>query len=296
MKRIAILVFMATVLVFLFVRNSGAFTLSNTVEAITIPSVGGAFQTVTFENTYASAVPVCTYTLPAAANPSAVVRIQNIGAGSMQVRLQQPRNSATVTAGTVYCLVAETGASVLTDGRRIEARTVVSANTHGRNVPLNFNNASIASMNNVSGLFSGFTSAIALGQVITFNDANFSVFHANDCENRGNPPFLSGFADGICVTKHVGEDNIVRGSETLGVIVIERGIGSYEGIAYEAALGSDSIRGVGNGGNTYSLSAGFEFAVATQAGEDGGDGGRDVFLGGAAVGGSTLTLAIDEDI
>ncbi|MEM9333023.1 MAG: hypothetical protein AAGA53_17000, partial [Pseudomonadota bacterium] len=67
-------------------------------------------------------------------------------------------------------------------------------------------------------------------------------------------------------------------------------------IAYEAALGSDSIRGVGNGGNTYSLSAGFEFAVATQAGEDGGDGGRAVFLGGAAVGGSTLTLAIDEDI
>ncbi|MDJ0613550.1 MAG: hypothetical protein QNJ29_07710 [Rhizobiaceae bacterium] len=272
------------------------FTLSPTVEAITIPSVGGTFQPVAFENSYTNAVPVCTYNLPSAASPSAVIRIQTITATGMQIRLQQPRNSAVVTPGPVFCLIAETGVSILPDGRRIEARSAAAPNTHGRNVPLNFNNGSISSMNNVSGLFSGFTNPAVLGQVITFNDPNFSVFHANDCENRGNPPYNSGFADGICVTKHVGEDNIVRAAETLGIIVIEQGIGSYPGIAYEADLGPDNVNGVDNGIDTYSLSGSFEFAVATQSGEDGGDGGRAVFVGAGAVGGTTLGLAIDEDI
>ena len=273
-----------------------AFTLSSTVEAITISSVGDAFQTVNFENSYTNAVPVCTYVLPGTGSASAVIRIQSITSTSMQIRLQNPSNTSTVSAGTVFCMVANLGVNILPDGRRIEARTVVSEETHGRNVPLGFANGSIATMENISGDFSGFTNAIALGQVITFNDPDFSVFHANDCETRGGPPFLSGFNDGICVTKHVGEDNSTRADETLGVIVIETGTGSFDGIAYEATLGADTIDGVGNNGNTYGLSDSFEFAVATQAGEDGGDGGRAVFLGGSSVGGSSLTVAIDEDV
>ncbi|MEM7215424.1 MAG: hypothetical protein AAF423_07775 [Pseudomonadota bacterium] len=282
----------------LFAEGAWAFTLSNRVEAITIPSVGAGFQTVNFENSYTNAVPACTYNLPSGSDPPAVIRIQSIGSGSMQIRLQQPRNSSTVTANTVYCLVAEEGVSILPDGRRIEARTVLSTTTHGRFTPLGFGGGSPATMQNVSGLFSGFSSAIALGQVISFNDANFSSFHANDCENRNNPPFLSGFGDGICVTKIITEDNGVttRANETLGMIVIERGTGSYEGIAYEAALGPDSVRGTGNGTTNYALSANFEFAAATLTGTDGGDGGWAVFSGGSAVGGSTLGLAIDEDL
>ena len=280
---------------FLLVKNSYAFTLSSTVEAIAVPSVGGAFQTVSFDNTYTNPVPVCTYNLPASANPPAVVRIQSIGATSMQIRLQQPRNSATVTAGPVYCLVAESGVNTLPDGRRIEARTVLSTTTHGKFLPLGFGTGSPATMQNVSGSFSGFTSAIALGQVISFNDSDFSFFHANDCDDRRNPAFLSGFGDGICVTKLVGEDTTTRSNETLGIIVIERGAGSYEGIAYDAVLGADTVRGTGNGVTNYSLSSSFEFAAATIAGADGGDGGWAVFLGGSPVGGTTLGLAIDED-
>ena len=279
----------------LYATPAYAFTLSSSVEAITIPSVGSGFQTVNFQNVYGAAVPVCTYVLPNTGSPSAVIRIQNITATSMQIRLQQPPNSSTVANGTVYCMVAETGVSVLPDGRRVEARRVISIQTHGRNVPLGFANATATTMQNVSGSFSGFTNAIALGQVITFNDSDFSVFHANDCDSRSNPPFLSGFGDGICVTKHVGEDNSTRANETLGVIVIETGTGSFDGIAYEVALGADAVDGVNNNGSTYSLSGSFEFAVATQAAEDGGDGGRAVFLGGGSVGGSSLTVAIDED-
>ena len=288
----------ATFMVFISILccvPANAFTLSPSVEAITIPSVGGTFQTVNFENNYTNAVPVCTYNLPSTAAPPAVIRITSIGNGSMQVRLQQPANSSTVTASIVRCLVAEAGVNILPDGQRLEARTVVSNQTHGRNTPNGFGTGSVSTMQNVSGLFSGFTSPIALGQVISFNDSDFSHFHANDCDTRVNPAFLSGFSDGICVTKIIGEDSGTRANETLGIIVIERGTGDYDGIAYEATLGPDTVDGVQDNGENYSLSSGFEFAVATQSAEDGGDGGFAVFLGGGAVGGSTLTVAIDED-
>ncbi len=276
----------------LFVLPVNAFTLSSTVEAITIPSVGGSFQTVNFENTYTNAVPTCIYNLPSTAAPPAVVRIQGVGSASMQVRLQQPRNSSVVTSGSVFCLVAELGVNILSDGRRIEARTVLSTVTHGRNVPLG-NGA--GTMQNVSGSFSGFTDPTVLGQVITFNDSDFSFFHANDCENSGNPPYLSNFADGICVTKMVAEDTTTRGNETLGIIVIESGSGNYEGIAYTAAMGPNSIDGVNNNGSSYALGGSFEFATATLSGLNGNNGGWAVFLGAGAVGGTTLALAIDED-
>lgn len=272
-----------------------AFPLSSTVEAITIPSVGGGFQTVNFENSYTNAIPVCTYELPSTAAPPAVVRIQSIGSTSMQIRLQQPRNSATVTAGRVFCLVAEAGVTTFPNGLRLQAVSVNGTTTHGRNVPLGFGNNSNTTMIDISGSFSGFTNPIALGQVISFNDANFSIFHSNDCDNRNNPSFNGGFGDGICVTKHVGEDNITRGTETLGVIVIEQGSGAFRGAVFESELGPDTVDGVGNNGASYGLADTFEFAVATQSGEDGGDGGVAVFLGTGTVGGTNFTVAVDED-
>ncbi len=275
--------------------TSHAFTLSTSVEAITIPGVGGTFTPVNFENTYSSPVVACTYNLASSANNEAGVRIQSAGPSGMQIRIQRPRNSAAVTPGTVFCLVAEEGVNTLPDGRRIEARRVLSTVTHGRTVPLGFGNGSPATMQNVSSQFSGFTNPFVLGQVMTFNDTTYTTFHSNDCDDRRNPPYDAGFADGICVTKTVSEDNIVAANETLGIIVIETGSGSYDGIAYAGALGADQINGVGNGGSSYSLGADFEFAVATLSGQDGGDGGWAVFLGGAAVGGSSLTIAIDED-
>ena len=276
----------------LYVLPANSFTLSSTVEAITIPAVGGSFQTITFENSYTSAVPSCIYNLPSATASPAVVRIQSVGSSSMQVRLQEPRNSSAVTSGSVFCLVVEEGVNTLPDGRLIEARTVLSTVTHGRNVPLG-NGA--GTMQNVSGLFSGFTNPLVLGQVTTFNDSDFSFFHANDCENSSNPPYLSNFADGICVTKMVAEDTTTRGNETLGIIVIESGSGNYEGISYTAALGANTIDGVDNGGASYGLGGAFEFATATLSGLNGNNGGWAVFLGAGAVGGMTLSLAIDED-
>jgi len=273
--------------------SAHGFTLSSTVEAITISSVGAAFQTVTFENTYTNAVPTCTYVLPSSADPPATVRIMGIGLTSMQVRIQQFENSNDVTPGTVYCLVAELGANTLSDGTRIEARTVLSEETHGQTAPAGY---TIASMENVTGLFSGFTNPIALGQVISFNDVNASVYHGNDCNNRGNPPFDAGFADGICVTKIIGQINGTRLDETLGIIVIESGTGTAGDVAFEATRGGDSIAGANQGPDNYTLSSSrFEFATATLAGLDGGQGGWAVLFGNGITG-STLGLAIDEEI
>ena len=282
-------------LLFGSIVSTQAFTLSSRVEAITIPSVGAAFQTVSFENSYTSPVPVCTYQLANSANPPATVRIQSAGSTSMQVRLQQFPNSSSVTPGPVYCLIAETGQTTLPDGRLIEARAVLATTTHGKFHANGF--STTATMQDISGSFSGFTNPIALGQIMTFNDSNASVFHANDCDNRNNPPFNSGFSDGICITKLIAEDSGTRVNELMAVIVAEQGTGSYAGIAYEIALGADIIQGVLNAPPyNYSLSSGFEFATASMAGTDGGDGGWAVFFGGSAVGGATLRLAIDEDI
>ena len=280
-----------------------AAPLSGTVEAIIIPSVGGTFQTIGFENSYTNATPVCIYNLPSNANNPAVVRIQSVGSGSMQVRLQEPRDSAAVTAGPVYCLVAETGVNILPDGRRIEARQVVSTTTVGRSTPATFPNPNAttdAPYQNISGSFSGFTNAIALGQVMTFNDNRFTHFHSNDCDARANPPFLSGFADGICVAKSVAEDfgaNNSRLNETLGVIVIESSTatGSYDGISYEVRRGAQTIDGVQNSGEVYGLTASFPFITGALSGAQGGDGGWAVILGANAVGGSSVRFGIDED-
>lgn len=279
----------------LFALNMGmAFTLSPRVEAVTVPGVGNAFQTVTFENTYTNPVPVCTYNLPSASAPPVVVRINAITSTSMQVRIQRFETVTTVTPGTVRCLIAETGVSILPDGRRVEARTSLSTATHGTSLPIGF---TPTGMQNISGSFSGFTNPIALGQVISFNDAEPSAFHANDCEDRRNPPFQGGFSDGICVTKHIGQINDTRANETLGIILIERGSGSFDGIAYDAQLGPNNVQGVGNSPPyNYSLSGSFEFAVATMGGENGGNGGWAVFVGGSAVGGTSLGLAVDEEI
>lgn len=274
--------------------NLHAFTLSSTVEAITLSNVGAGFQTVNFENTYTNAVPVCSYTLASAVNPPATVRITGVGSTSMQVRIQQFENSDVVTPGTVSCLIAEEGVSILPDGRRLEARTVLSTSSHGTSTGIGF---TPTGMENISTSFSGFSSAIALGQVMTFNDARASVFHANDCENRGNPPFQSGFSDGICVTKHIGQLSGTRSNETLGVVVIERGAGNYEGIAYDAQLGPDNVLGVGNSPPyNYGLSGSFEFAVVTMGGEAGGNGGWAVTYGSSPVNGSTMALAIEEEV
>ena len=70
-----------------------------------------------------------------------------------------------------------------------------------------------------------YTSPVVLGQVMTYNDTNFSAFWS-----RGNDPLSPPSASLLYVGKHVGEDpNLVRADETIGYIVIESGSGTISG-------------------------------------------------------------------
>ena len=115
--------------------------------------------------------------------------------------------------------------------------------------------------------------------------------------SRQDPVTASSFNVG----KHVGEDpNATRADETIGYIVIESGNGTINGVAYEAALGADTVRGFGNSSNpyTYSLSGTLSTASAAAAsisGMDGGNGAWAVLSGANPITPTSLGLHALED-
>ena len=101
--------------------------------------------------------------------------------------------------------------------------------------------------------------------------------------------------------KHVGEDtDTTRADETVGYIVIESGSGTISGVAYEAALGADTVRGFGNTSTpyTYSLSSGLSSvsaAAASISGMDGNNGAWAVLSGNPALSTTSIGLHACED-
>jgi len=274
-------------------RAADAYVVSPQLEAIKVSSVGFSWQSVSFENTYVNPVAVCVYNLPSAASPPATVRLTSVGASGMQVKIQQFPNSSSVTAGDVHCLIAEAGAHTLPDGRAFEARTAISTATHGQNAA---NGWSMGALNNVSASVTGsYANPAVLAQVMTFNDSNASVAYVNDCDSRGNPPFASGMADGMCVSKHIGQMSGSRSNETIGFIISNGGSGSFGDVAYELNSGSDSVAGTGNAPPySYGLSTSYDVGVATQQAEDGGNGGWAVLYGANPLAGA-IDLAVEEE-
>ena len=87
-----------------------------------------------------------------------------------------------------------------------------------------------------------YVSPVVLGQVMSSNDAAFSVFWDQGTA-RTDPPIASTLRTG----KTVCEDtNTARAAETVGFVVIESGHGTIGGVEYEAALGADTVAGVTN--------------------------------------------------
>ena len=101
--------------------------------------------------------------------------------------------------------------------------------------------------------------------------------------------------------KTVCEDTLTaRANETIGFIVIEAGSGTINGVAYEAALGADSVRGVTNAPPyTYTFGSPFGFTpqvgIVTMAAMDGGNGGWAYLYGAAPLSAASMDLVIDED-
>ena len=190
---------------------------------------------------------------------------------------------------TVDCLVIEAGSWELPDGRLIEAHRVISTTTNG----------SGSWSSQVQSYSQNYTNPVVLGQVMTTNDAEWSVFWSNNGSSQSTPPSASD----IGVGKHIGSGGIrTRVDETLGYVVIEAGNGDINGIAYEAAVGPDIVRGVlENSGNGYSYDFNTpftntpSFGLVGQVAMDGGDGSWAQLLGGNSLTSTELILALDED-
>ncbi len=268
--------------------------LTADLEIKLVPNVGAAWQTVALENSYNDAIVVCSYNLPSAAAPSAVTRIQNITATSFELRIQQFENSSIVTASNVHCVIADEGAYD-SGGLKYEARKVLSTGTSGLEVPGDWGVANTEDV--TADITQIYSDPHVVGQVMSFNDVNASVFWNFDCETRGNGAFFSGQFDGICVGKHIGQIDGTRANEWLGYIVIEAGGGTVNDISFAAAVGGDIVRGVGNSPPyIYNVTGDFDVGVVASAGEDGGQGGWSVLFGYDPLSSNEIRLAIDEEV
>ncbi len=245
--------------------------------------VGSSPVTVGLANSYVSAVVVCTANYTDNTTPI-VTRISNVTASSFDVRLQNPSNGVVATE-IVNCLVVEEGTWTI-DGVNIEAQTYLSTVTDE-------NNSWVAQAQTYS---QSYNSPVVLGQVMSENDANWSVFWCQGT-SRSNPPIASALRTG----KTVCEDSTVtRANETIGFIVIEASSGTIGGVAFEAALGADTVLGVTNSPPyTYTFNAAFssapQIAVVTQAAMDGGNGGWAQTHGATMTSATSMFLSIDED-
>lgn len=252
-----------------------------------LTGVGSSWQTVNLSNTYTSPVVVCSNDL-GPSNYPAVCRVRNASSGSFDVMVQNPSGTA-LSGYTVHYLVVEEGVyNVVDHGIKMEAKTATAAAT-----------ASSGSWTLEQRTYSNsYTNPVVLGQVMSYNDVNWSVFWAS-ANAQKTPPSASELSAG----KHVGEDpNKTRKSrqnETIGMVIIEQGSGTVNGVPYTAALGSDIVRGPDDSATGYTYTFGSvtnaEVAIISVAAMDGGNGGWPVFFGANFLTDTSLNMYFDED-
>ena len=214
--------------------------------------------------------------------PPVVTRIRNASGNSFQIKLDRADgNGGTVTAEVQY-IVAEAGSySVSGDGIKMEAFTVDSTVTDYR--------GRWVGQDVFSELNTSFTRPVVLGQVMSYNDPDWSTFWSRSNQSKNNPPS----ARQLRVGKHVGEDaDRTRANETLGVIVIESGSGTLNGQRFEAGVGADSVT---SSGSSYRLGLNPTLAIVTQTAMDGSEGSWAVLDGPNEFSGANLALAVRED-
>jgi hypothetical protein len=250
-----------------------------------VSGVGSSYAVVNLQHAYASPVVVCTANYANNAVP-VVPRVSSVTSASFAVRLQNPGDGSSVSPETVHCLVMEEGAWTLSDGRYVEAHKYLSTVTD--------HNSSW--VGEAQAYAHTYANPVVVGQVMSENDSRWSVFWS--CGNtRSNPPS----ATALHVGKTVAEDpDTGRVGEVVGFIVFEQGLGSIEGVEYEAALGGDTVKGIGNAPPyNYTFSQSFaeapDVAIASLAAMDGGNGGWAYLYGASSLSATQIGLVIDED-
>ena len=254
-------------------------------EADVEENVGSAWKTITlnknYDNMVVSATPVITNT----ADKPAVVRIRNANGNSFQMKVQNPSDESLSGYRVHYFVVEEGVYSQADHGIKMEAYTFTSTITAGRS---DWSRESQSPSNS-------YTNPVVLGQVMTANDPDWSVFWASSGNAISNPPT----SNDITAGKNVAEDTDVnRSNETIGVVILEAGNGTMDGLEFYANLGPDITGGVeGSGGYDNPISGLTQpgTTVAAMATMEGNNGGWAVLYGSNPVAATTVKLAVEED-
>lgn len=272
---------------------SEVFTVSGTAPQIvfergSISVSGDGWQTVQLTNQYTSPVVVATPIITGTNLDPVVTRIRNAGPNSFQVRAQRPGASTNDSYNIEYLVVEEGVYDFATYGVTMEAVLASSTRTAARGRWGN-NYLENRSYQNA------YVNPVVVGQVMSHNDADFSVFWASQSGSRSGAPTANSFAAG----KQVSEDNDrTRANETIGYLVIEAGTGTINGEAFVAGVGSDIVQGQQNSslGYLYGVPANLYLTggVLSSAGIDSGEGGWPVFKADP-IGSGGFRLAIEED-
>jgi hypothetical protein len=250
-----------------------------------LTGVTNAWRTVTLDRSYASMVVVASVNYSNSSIPL-VARVRRASGNTFQVRVDRTDHVAGSFPGvTVQYVVAEAGVYTIgSHGVKMEAMKFTSTVTDRKG---SYGGQTRTYRN-------AYSLPVVIGQVMSANDPDWSVFWARGASSTQPPS-----ATRLRVGKHVGEDSdITRSSETVGYMVFESGTGSIDGVGFTAAVGSETIRGVGNAPPyAYTLSglATASTAIVSQAGMIGSDGGWPVLYGGSPLSATRLNLAIDED-
>ncbi|MEL7020116.1 MAG: S8 family serine peptidase, partial [Bacteroidota bacterium] len=201
-------------------------------------AVDDNWQTVELIHNYQSMIVIATVRLPNTDTNPVVTRIKNATGNRFDIKLQNP-SGASVGSLVVDYFVVEEGIYTETEhGIKMEAVKAWSTKTASRN---DWILERRTYQNN-------YQSPVVLGQVMTNNDARWSVFWASSSSRRNAAPEQNKLAIG----KHVGEDlNSDRADEQIGYVVFESGIQEINNTKFYTALGADKIRGVSNSTNGY---------------------------------------------
>jgi len=252
-----------------------------------VPDVTTEWQTVDVVDTYDSMVVVASANYDTAGVPL-VTRIDIVNDTSFNVRVQRADGlTDPLSAGvTVHYTVVEEGVYNVDDhGVNMEAVKFDSSLTDRAPGPWEGTSREYRQ---------AYMEPVVVGQVMSTNDEDFSVFWARGPASNSPPS-----AGALFVGKHVGQDSDTdRLTETIGYIVIETGSGSFDGMDYIAGVGAETVAGPWNGPPvTYLLSGlpSVTSAVVSAAGMNGTDGYWPVLAGSGAVAASGLKLAADED-
>ena len=254
------------------------------LQSFLFREIDDQWKQISVSRSYDSMIPVCSVAYVNNTSP-VVIRIQNISLNGFEIKLQNPGNLDPVVADTVYCLIAEEGSWKLPNGSLFEAKKYMSTLTARiDNWGVNTDHRSYAN---------DYINPVVLGQVISYNDPNWSVFWSRGVKTSSSADKLT-----LRTGKHIGEDiRHQRNNEMIGYMVFESGLKNIDNVQYQTGSTEKIIQQIGADDQPVEIS--FQgvprFAIVSQAGIVGGNGSWPVLNGPDALSDGELIISLDED-